>query len=86
MAKVTFEMTSVVCIEIKGEGEDGVPKARKDNGVVGRFQQFMLDKDIYPAIRGGHAGAGSYCGFFDAEDAKHIKSWLAEQGVDETTD
>lgn len=86
MAKVEMTLTSVVCVEIKGEGKDGVPKVREDNGVVRHFQKFMLDNDIYPAIQGGHAGAGSFCGFFYPEDVERIKPWLVKQGVIETTD
>lgn len=83
MPKVIFETTPVVCVTIKGEGEDGVPsRVREDGGLVQRLLRFQLDENICPAIRGGHSGAGSYCGFFSAEDAEKIEKWLLEQGAD----
>jgi len=78
MSKVIFETTPVVCVTIKGEGEDGV----EDGGLVQRFLKFQLDKNIFPAVRGGHGGAGSYCGFFAAEDVVKIEVWLLEQGAE----
>jgi len=80
MAKVTSEITPVVCVTIKGEGGDG-PRVRKDDGLVLRFVEFIHDNGIYPAMQGGYSGAGSYCGFFSAENAEIIRGWLREQGV-----
>ena len=81
MSKVTSEITPVVCIQIKGEGEEDVSRVRDDGGLVKRLLKFLLDNDIDTAIRGGHSGAGAYCGFFYAEEAEVIQKWLLEQGV-----
>lgn len=82
MPRVTFETVPVVCVTIKGEGEDGVPRVREDGGLVQRFLKFQLDENIHPAVRGGYSGAGSFCGFFSAEDVEKIEKWLFEQGAE----
>jgi hypothetical protein len=84
MPKVTFEMIPVVCVTIKGEIVDG--DVRKDGGLVRRFLRFQLDGGVYTQIPGGFSGAGAYCGFFSAENAKRIEKWLLEQGADAERD
>ena len=53
-----------------------------DKGFVKRLLLFMIDNEIYTAIRGGFSGGGMYCGFHTAEDAAKIEAWLREQGAE----
>ena len=78
MPRITFAIKPVVCVTITGDGKYG---SRKDEGLVSRFLQFQIENKIYTTVRGGHSGAGSYCGFFAPEDATKIQTWLIEQGA-----
>ena len=81
MPKVTFQLTPVVSVIIKGEGKNSRRIARDDGGLVLRFLRFQLDEKIFEVIRGGSSGAGVYYGLFTAEDAKKIEAWLLKQGA-----
>ena len=81
MPKVTFSIEPVVYVHIAGEGEEESLRVREDGGLVARFLQFQMDNQVYPAVRGGWSGAGSYGGFFAPQDASKIETWLLKQGA-----
>ena len=81
MPKVTFAIKPVVCVTIKGEGEDG-PYVREDGGLVERFLQFKMDNKLFSGIGMGRCGTGDFLGFFAPEDAAKIRAWLQEQGAE----
>ena len=72
-----FETIPVVCVTVS---------AKDDMKLIRRLNKFEFDEEIYPAVRGGHSGAGSHCGFYSAEDAEKIKQWLLEQGVEHSNE
>jgi len=81
IAKVTGSMCEVVCVMIKGEGNEKT-SVLNDNGVVGELLKFLIEQKICSVIRAGHSGAGQYQGFFNHEDAHKIRIWLERKGVE----
>ena len=89
MPKVTFTMTEVVWIKIKGEKVEHTPEAGKpylnicpnDGGLVRRFMDFQEKETIFP-VSHLSCGGGQFEGLFTAEDAAKIEAWLEEQGAE----
>jgi hypothetical protein len=80
--KVTFSVSTVVAVRIRGEGGDGyyIPD---DGGLVGRFQKWCLEEEIHSAIRAGFSGGGGLLGFYFPDDANKIFTWLTSNGATE---
>lgn len=70
----TFSVNHVVQITIDGKGERG-------SKLVSDLLDFLFKNRIYYAVKGGHAGGGSYSGFFSTENANKIQAWLKQRGV-----
>lgn len=86
MPRVTFSLTPVVQVEVRGEPHPkGFPYLPTDDGLVSRFVRWLDAERIHPAIPGTVAGQGVYLAFYSAEDAERVAAWLREQGVEEQT-
>ena len=93
MNKVIFKTTEVVCVEIEGEYNPEHPFHKKDGGLIRKFLTF-LDKTSIPMIINPRCDViglincdiiperGHYRGFFTAENAVKIETWLLEQGAE----
>ena len=91
MPNVTFSITTVVCVKIKGEKFEqkftpndttefsNFPISPNDGGLVRRFLEFQEKEAIHPIIAGGYSGGGGYLGFFSPQDASRIEAWLIEE-------
>ena len=82
--KVTFHALRVVEVRIRGERKDSESPLLmpRDEALVGKFMMHFLNDNIFP-VRMAHCGPGMYLGYFLEEDMPKIRSWLAENGVEE---
>lgn len=82
MPKVTFEITPMVQVYIRGElpKDSGGFAARRDGGLEKRFIKWCIEHEVFAISgTGGHGGRGSYLGYYSAEDAGRIRVWLLQQ-------
>lgn len=82
-ADVRFTIEPVVLVAVKGEHkiEDWFPRTCEDAGLLERLFGFQVKNRIFPVIRGGYGGPGSYCGIFTSQDAVKIETWLLAEGA-----
>lgn len=81
-AKVTYSIMTVHAVRIRGEG-GGAGYLPADDGLVQKFLQWMIEKEVYGLSGfGGHSGGGTYLGFFTYEDACKAQEWLIKNGTD----
>lgn len=74
MKKAEFVSTNVVRIDVSCKGSD-------DKELVKRFHKFMMENNIYPAVRGGMGGPEYSIAYYSHEDAEKINQWLLQQNV-----
>ena len=90
----TFEITPVVRVAIRGRRAtraeekranvgraplDQYPLCPIDGGLVGRFLDWAIREEIYPAVTGGTSGGGVHVAYYAAADVERIRAWLAAQ-------
>jgi hypothetical protein len=82
MSKVKVRIQSVVCVTVEGYRVSKDPRrVLEDDGLVSKMLRFMLDQGIYSAVHCGMSGAGRHVGFYTAEDAEKIETWLRQQVI-----
>lgn len=86
--RVTFSLTPVVKLEIRGEPRDHrhdgggrpLPTCPDDGGAVGDFGVWKFEKKLYPLF--SHAsGGGIYVADFAEQDVSAIRQFLVEWGA-----
>jgi hypothetical protein len=79
MPVVTFGLTPVVEVKVRGEERD--PYCPDDGGLVCKLMQWLWDEQIFSTPGGGVTGGGVYIAKHWPSDAAKIKTWLLENGV-----
>lgn len=76
MNQMICGFTHVIHVAFRGVGRAG------SGDLIAGLYKFMNEHDIVPATCGGASGGGIYIASFFADDARKIKAFMTEQGVE----
>jgi hypothetical protein len=78
--RALFEITPLVCVEIRGHFQ-GEMRSRDDDGLANEFAHWCIAQGILSMPRAGGGGAGARLEFFAPEHAESIEQWLLAHGA-----
>lgn len=79
---VQFQRQTVVWLEIAGNDDGDFPRLPSDpDNVMGRLRVWMIENEIWPAIRTGTFGPTFFHGGYTPEDALKIEKFLVSIGA-----
>ncbi|MAG11322.1 MAG: hypothetical protein CMI52_00745 [Parcubacteria group bacterium] len=82
MPEITFDVCECVWITVSGELK-GQPLVREDDGLCDRLSVWLKEQHIsrVVALRKFNRIPGTFDGFYAAEDAKKIFTWLEQNSA-----